>query len=312
MYKIQFIYSGGLGNQIFQFLASKYIEKKYKNINIYHSLSTNYQEKSFRKFQLNYVLKKEIKIVEEFNYDKNLICSNLFKRIKLTSKLINYINRNNIIYEADINNTNSISNPINNLSNKIEFFLKIKTKFKKKIIGTWENPTSYINILDQMKSYFKDERFKLPDYANNKKYICIHLRRGDFLSNRAHINGAFSNFSIVNFIIKSFHILPSEFDSLPIIVTTEDIDWTNSWIQLLGSKFKKEILVCNNDSLTDWYINKNAALNIISNSTFSYTAALLNNFSADNKLKCIVPQWIRNNQSSIEKGWTTPCGFLEI
>ena len=312
MYKIQFIYSGGLGNQIFQFLASKFIEKKYKNIKIYHSLSANYPEKSFRKFQLNNILKKEIKLVDDFNYTNNLIYSNLSKRIKLTSKLINYINSNNIIYESEINNTCSISDPINNLSKKIEFFLENKTKFKKKIIGTWENPKSYINILDQMKSYFKDEGFKLPDYANNKKYICIHVRRGDFLSDRDHINGAFSNFSIVNFIIKSLNILPSEFASLPIIVTTEDIDWTNSWIKLLEKKFKKEVLVCNNDSLTDWYINKNAALNIISNSTFSYTAALLNNFSADNKLKCILPQWIRNNQSSLEKGWTIPNGFLEI
>jgi len=53
-------------------------------------------------------------------------------------------------------------------------------------------------------------------------------------------------------------------------------------------------------------------LNICSNSTFSYTAALLNKENKNQKIRCIVPQWINSYQTAFEKGWLKPEGFIEI
>ena len=55
-----------------------------------------------------------------------------------------------------------------------------------------------------------------------------------------------------------------------------------------------------------------SVINICSNSTFSFTAALLNNENKDGKLRCIVPQWINRDETAYEKGWLKPNGFIEI
>ena len=307
-----FIYSGGLGNQIFQFLASKYLEKKYQNIKFYDCLGGNYQENSYRKFELNKLLVKEINPSEDFEFINNKIHIKFIDKLKLPGRIINTLSGIKLISESELIKNYLIDDPINKLSHKIDFYCKRKNKFKLKIIGNWQNPKSYINELEKMQSYFKDKELKLPNYAKNASYICIHIRRGDYLIDRAHIQGAYSKFSIIKFVLNALNILPSDYESLPILITTDDPKWTNSWINIIGKKFNKEIIVCNNnDTVTDWNINKNAVLNIISNSTFSYTAALLNNKNRDNKLRCILPQWYRTEESAFEKGWTIPNGFLE-
>ena len=43
MIKLNFIFDGGLGNQIFQYLASKYISQNFNNININYKISEHIQ-----------------------------------------------------------------------------------------------------------------------------------------------------------------------------------------------------------------------------------------------------------------------------
>ena len=52
MTNIEFVFNGGLGNQIFQYLASREISNRFKNINLYYSLS-NYIINGSRNFELN-------------------------------------------------------------------------------------------------------------------------------------------------------------------------------------------------------------------------------------------------------------------
>ena len=66
------------------------------------------------------------------------------------------------------------------------------------------------------------------------------------------------------------------------------------------------------DTIKTWFILNNSLINIVSNSTFSYTAALLNTNNLNNKLRCILPKWVNYKESSFEKGWLSPPGFIEL
>ena len=68
----------------------------------------------------------------------------------------------------------------------------------------------------------------------------------------------------------------------------------------------------NNDPKVDWSIMNQARLNIAANSTFSYTAAMLNFGNKEAKLRCIVPQWISREISAEMNGWLSFQGFVGI
>ena len=123
----------------------------------------------------------------------------------------------------------------------------------------------------------------------------------------------FSKFSPVKYIILSLQLIPSECQNLPLFLLSDDKKWSIKIKKILSESLNKKINCLNTNNLfEDWAILRHASINICSNSTFSYTAALLNNENKDNKLRCIVPQWINNKETSFEKGWLNPEGFIEI
>ena len=56
MKQIQFLFDGGLGNQFFQFFASKYIAQRFENSNLNYALSESISN-GYRNFELNNLLK---------------------------------------------------------------------------------------------------------------------------------------------------------------------------------------------------------------------------------------------------------------
>ena len=72
------------------------------------------------------------------------------------------------------------------------------------------------------------------------------------------------------------------------------------------------MFIKNTNIFQDWSMLRHSCINISSNSTFSYSAALLNIENKDSKLRCILPQWINNEETAFEKGWLNPEGFIEI
>jgi hypothetical protein len=57
---------------------------------------------------------------------------------------------------------------------------------------------------------------------------------------------------------------------------------------------------------------KNSHLNIISNSTFSFTAAMLNTTNTEQKIRCIMPLWYNRNTTVHQKGWAQIKGSLDL
>ena len=82
MTNIEFVFNGGLGNQIFQYLASREISNRFKNINLYYSLS-NYIINGSRNFELNQLLINPIKVDTKNSNFKDEILPKIINRIPL-------------------------------------------------------------------------------------------------------------------------------------------------------------------------------------------------------------------------------------
>ncbi len=121
----------------------------------------------------------------------------------------------------------------------------------------------------------------------------------------------FSKFSPIKYILLSLKLIPSEYQNMPIFLLSDDKFWSKKLTQILSNSLDKKITVVEtNNHFEDWAILRHSSINICSNSTFSYTAALLNSENKDNKLRCIVPQWINRDETALEKGWLEPNGFI--
>ena len=88
MNNVEFVFNGGLGNQIFQYIASREISNKFKNIDLNYSLS-NYIISGARNFDLNQLLIKPVKVDDKhskFNDEfiakhlTELLCSKKFAK----------------------------------------------------------------------------------------------------------------------------------------------------------------------------------------------------------------------------------------
>jgi len=313
MNKVQFILEGGLGNQLFQFFASKYIEKNFQSLDIKYGLSEHILE-GYRDFDLNKILKHPIKIEREFAqygekiYNKiinNLLFLNKIQKVRLKSRfdLINglYHEKEFLSYKDPLK---ILCKDLNCLNKKLK---------KLKIKGYWQNPDCYLNNLDYYRNLLIDTKPLIVSRGLPEKYITIHLRRGDFLSKKSSCDFYYSKFSPVAFILLSLNLIPQDSKSYPIYIISDDKEWSKKLMFSLSSSINKNFFIIDSDDhFEDWAIMRHSIINICSNSTFAYTAAFLNNQNLDRKLRGIIPQWIDKDFSAFEKGWLIPPGFIEI
>ena len=314
MTNIQFVFNGGLGNQIFQYLASRKISNKFKKIDLYYSLS-NYIISGARNFDLHQLLIKPISLdnkVGKFN-DENI--SKIINRIPFLnerhkSKIKFKLNMLNNLYFEDEEN-NYFNDPLLKLIKDINS-LQDKNR-KLRIYGYWQNPSSYLSNLKEYMNFLIDTKELIPKSIETNNYITIHIRREDYYSRKDIMDLYFSKFSPIEYILLSLKLIPSEYQKMPIFLLSDDKSWSYMIKDILSNSINKKITVFKtNNHFEDWALLRHSAMNICSNSTFSFTAALLNNENKDRKLRCIVPQWINKDKTAFEKGWLAPNGFIEI
>ena len=312
MTNIQFVFRGGLGNQIFQYFASKYIEKNVKNLNLSYALSDHILS-GYNNFELDKLIKKPIDKKKEFTQLRENVYLKLIKNLPFLTNLqkLNLKSKIDLLNCLYYEKENFGENPLSTLEKDL-YFLKRRIN-KLKVKGYWQNPNCYIDNLDYYRNLLIDTKQLIKDKKMPDKYISIHVRRGDYILNKTHFNNYFSKFSTIKFILLALNLLPQESDDMPIYLISDDKDWTNNLLPLLSNTSRYRFFTLDsNNHFEDWAILRHSSINICSNSTFSYTAALLNYENLDQKLRCIVPQWFSQYQSAFEKGWLSPKGFIEI
>ncbi len=311
MKEIQFLFDGGLGNQIFQYFASKHIELNFNSLIIKYASSKSIKN-GYRNLDINELIREPIFISKEYDQIGERIYSKLINHLPLLNKKLKGHLKSNLdllnclYYEKNREFEDSLINLKKDLN-----FLKNRIS-KLKIKGFWQNPKSYLDNLDFYSNLIIDTKRLIPPDIKPNSYIIIHVRRSDYLL-KENFELYYTNYSIIEYILLAIQLLPEENKSKPIYIISDDKKWANDLIYLLSDKLGyKFFSLETKNHLQDWAIFRHASINICANSSFSYSAALLNNENSDNKLRCIVPQWINKNKSAFEKGWLNPNGFIEI
>ncbi len=132
-------------------------------------------------------------------------------------------------------------------------------------------------------------------YGDLSDYVCIHLRRGDYLG-CSDIFYTYTKEDLLNIINKYFY-------KEKIFFVSDDIKWCKD--NFIGDRYKFADINYFYKPYIDLYLPGRCKANIISNSTFCWWAAYLNNKSE--KVICHWPWFVNPNYSKCEyllpKNW---------
>jgi hypothetical protein len=247
--------NGGLGNQMFQYATARALAKNNKT-----QVSLDLSE--FNIYKLRRFELKRYAVQAQINTNSYLLRL-LAKKIKLHKVL------------RDIH-----------LERNLEYDPKVLAMGKNSYLeGYFQNELYFSNIRDIL---IKD--FTISDgiskYANEVKYkilrkntaISIHLRRGDYISNR-HTNTVHGVCSL-NYYKEAIKLMNKKFINARYFIFSDDMKWVkdnlkmDNAVYIEGTKSPHE----------DMYLMSLCCHNIIANSSFSWWGAWLNN----NKNKIVI------------------------
>lgn len=315
--KLRFILNGGLGNQIFQYLASLYIQEQILSEPHVYS-SSDYIHKGYR----NLDLLRLISIHKQFYPYTTPTLSNKISRktsscfalLQSGYSLLPTISSLGLIKTLYLSEDQFQSSSGKTSIENLLVFFQSNQKYinSASIEGYWQNPSPYIHRISDWSFLFESIIDFLPLRWKSVSYISVHIRRGDFLgSNSCGYEHFFAKFHPIQYLQHAFHLIPRELDSLPVIVVTDDPKWAEYNMNLL-LKDRQYFINSSSDPLVDWALLTNSSFSILGNSTFSFTAALLNRKSNHMPYRVMMPQWINKNESAVSKGWISLPGTLLI
>ena len=258
---------GGLGNQLFQYARGKSLATK---INSEFLIDVSFFETGE---YIHEMLLDKFKIEVDDIYEPNFLDK---LKIKLNKKKI--IRLHNILSEDT-----KMNRKVQKYSN---IYLDGYWQDEKYFNSIREHLLSSIVLLNQSEKYLCYEK-----KISESNSIAVHIRRGDYLNKEVknHIGVC-----RLEYYIKAMEIINSKSESAVFYVFSDDISWCKN---NLNSKFKIEFISETFSSEESFSLMKNCKNQIISNSTFSWWAAWLNN---NPKKTIIAPEiwWSSNPQKS--------------
>lgn len=230
------------------------------------------------------ITNKQIFLVQG-GFGNRLIIYSYIKNIQNNSN-----NNVSIIFHKRCNANSTEPKEIINLccpvNRKIDFFAYfISVMFKR--IGLNKFYSKYFEFIFgkihigyfQDKKFFSQELSKFNSHSEKNYYnpyspeaIFIHVRRGDYYTDR--FIKQYGGICTVDYYKNALNQLKEKkiLNEQSIVVISDDQSWVSKNID-----FKNMIIHKSNSYLEDWYLMKNAKNLIISNSTFSLTAAWAGN-----------------------------------
>lgn len=275
---------GGLGNQLFIYSFIYYLAKKF---NTEFSFDINdYKHNLDKRNLLINNFKIELQICKESNLKKFRKNSN-FKFYEKFKKILNINSFNsNIIYENEYLKKNKFEN-----LNFEDFYFD----------GYWQDIKYFKNNYEVLNSNFQlKKEFISENYLeiknkiiNNNQSIAMHVRKDDYLNNK--------NINIYEDVTNSYY--QNSLDYFKKIIPNYQLyifsDDTN-WVQK-NLNFKNSILISNFslNTIEEFDLISSFKNVILSNSTFSLWASMLNN--NNNKIILTPKYWFKNNNDEKTK-----------
>lgn len=235
---------GGLGNQMFEYLFSLYLRKKYPNEKIYG----HYPDWGL--WNHNGL---EIDRVFDVELPKATLAS---KAMIFVFKVVRKLTNKKVLWSDD-----------KSYNEKASFFT-----------GYWQDRRFYsdIDICNILK--FKNIN-NIPERCSifvkgicESESVSIHVRRGDYLA--ASNAARFCGIATAEYYRTAIQIISEKYSGAKFFVFSDDLDWVKSEMQIPNAEY----VDCNSgeNSWLDMYLMSQCKHNIIANSTFAYWGAMLN------------------------------------
>ncbi len=265
--------SSGLGNQLFQYSFALYLKEKYN------------QEVQFDSNGFKFEDSRKIEIA---------ILKPNFDRVNNSKLFTNYLG---IIYRLKL--LLFKINPSNTYINDKTLFESLTIDPSKNYYfdGYWQtdyyvskikNIADFLNPIDSMPLLI--ENYISEMVKGNS--VALHIRRGDYFSPLYIDRYGVCN---VNYYLKAINYIQKHVENPKFFVFSDDLDWVRNNIDLP----ENSVFIINEKINSYWYIllMSKAKHNIISNSTFSWWGAYLN----DNKDKIIISpdKWMLDTDATI-------------
>lgn len=261
---------GGLGNQIFQYIFSKYLEDK--NFKVYYNLSffTKGSKLNLNNTEREYVLNR---------FDESLLIANKF--LLLTTNLFNFLV-----------NSKKIAKFFPFLKQKTFTYFKEKDLGNKKFNfinyfeGYWQNPMYIDSNISKLNYILKkfDEKQQLIKGSS----VLVHVRRRDFINLKIDLP--------LSYYENSFLEMKKTLNNFKFDIFTDDKEWVEK--QELFSDYNN-IYYDDGDVVDTFMKMRNYENYIIANSTFSYLAAYLRKNL--NGIVIVPKKWVKDNNLITQK-----------
>lgn len=286
--------TGGLGNQLFQYAVAKTI-----------ALNNGVPMKMDLSFFKDY--KWHEYSLAPFNIDENF--ATLEECMALLEPKFSFIDK--VIRKIGASNK-----PIHYKLEEKGFAFDstiLEEKPSKYMIGYWQSEKFFEPIKEIIQ---KDFQVKIPPSQENKKIldiilesqsICIHIRRGNYVSDETINN--FHGTCSMEYYNAAISYMKSKIVNPKFFVFSNDITWSKEHLDFEGDK----VFVDLNDDKTDYEdlrLMQNCKHQIIANSTFSWWAAWLN----ENPEKIVIApkQWFANEEMQAQTQDLIPESWIRL
>lgn len=270
---------GGLGNQMFGYVFYlKMKDKGYKvNLSFIEYLFT-YTHNGIELLNIfpNITINNQ-KYYQLYLFINKIFNKRIFKRI--FSKLVRIYYKNKYNYITQQTPYRFEEYKLNNDTNYL-------------INGFWQNYLYCESIENKIRNCFQ---FKIPRNWNNKvilkemqnsNSVSIHIRRGDYLHSQ------FSDYNVIktmDYFNNAIAYIKKSINNPVFFIFSDDIEWCKK--HFIGKEYVYVIGNTGKYSYLDMYMMSNCKHNIISNSTFSWWGAWLNN----NNNKIVIAPFLWTN-----------------
>ncbi len=281
-------FSGGLGNQMFQYALYLKLKKLGKDVKADTSLF-NFKD-SLRKFELKRVFDvspetvdaKDAALIRGYGSHDTLLDK---IRYKLRRSSVQVYTDKIDVYQPDIFEMDNVL-----------------------LSGYWQSPLYFEGAADEIRDTFlfcgiDDKNTRAADEMDNCNSVSIHVRRSDYLNYEN--NAIYGNICTVEYYKNAIEIIRERVNDPVFYVFSDDPVWAKENIMEEGM-----ILMEGNtgdDAYKDMYLMSNCYHHIIANSSFSWWGAYLGSKNSESITVC-PSKWFNNHETTqmICDGWI-PC-----
>ena len=300
--------TGGLGNQIFQYLAAERLRKTFPSASITFAPS-DYILKGYRDLELTNIFDISIApIPEETLIGKwNKLLTTRHQRVRRFYKEHFSLWQGGVTLSEDEMLGHSSGPALLSAEAIIKKNIRDKKPYKKAIEividGFWQDFLPYIEI-SNIRLRTNTEPLGIAFHSLTPgSYIALHVRRGDYIDEINTHKEFGCSYDSLSYIRNALSLVPSNLHKLPLVICSDDLEWCKLWSSTSITQDFDRVVLQSHSSFDDWRVLQNSRINICSNSTYSVTAAILNNKNKNERIRCFIPCMYSKSVASREKNW---------